>query len=75
MFFIRDCNDQVVGNPSGYRTISAALSQQNNPRSKAYRAICEAFDAREARYDATCMPVPLRRRNLCSVRLATDIEN
>lgn len=71
-FFIRDCNDTIVGNPQGYRTIRGAVAQQDSPRSKAYQAIRAAYDARVAYYDATCMPLPLRRRNLCSVRMAND---
>ena len=72
MFFIRDCNNNVVGNPSGYRTMRGALQQQNNPKSAAYRAIWAAFDAREAHYETTCMPLPLRCRNLSSVRMAGE---
>jgi hypothetical protein len=72
MFYIRDCNDTIVGNPAGYRTIRGAAAQQNNPRSKAYHAIRAAYDAREAWYQASCMPMQLRRRNLCSIRLQGD---
>lgn len=71
-FFIRDCNDEIVGNSAGYATIRGALQQQDSPRSKAYAAIRAAYDARIARYDATCMPLPLRRYNLASIRLAGD---
>lgn len=74
-FFIRDCNDNIVGNPKGYRTMRGADAQAYNPRKPAGRAIRDAFEAREAWYEASCMPLPLRRRNLSSIRLATDIEN
>ena len=73
-FFIRDCNDNIVGNPDGYKTMRGAQAQ-TSPRKPAGRAIRAAFDARDAWYEASCMPLPLRRRNLSSIRLATDIEN
>ena len=74
-FFIRDCNDNIVGNPDGYKTMRNAIAQQDNPRMPAYKAVRAAYEAREAWYELTCMPLPLRRRNLSSIRLATDIEN
>ena len=74
-FFIRDCNDNIVGNPKGYATMRGADAQAHNPRKPAGRAIRAAYEAREAWYEASCMPLPLRRRNLSSIRLATDIEN
>lgn len=73
-FFIRDCNDNIVGNPKGYATMRGAQAQANI-RKPAGRAIRDAYDARDAWYEASCMPLPLRRRNLSSIRLATDIEN
>lgn len=69
MFYIRDCNDQIVGNLAGYRTMRGAQAQHNNPRSSAARAIRQAFELRELWYERSCMPLPLRRRNLSSVRL------
>lgn len=72
MFFIRDCKDNIVGNPNGYRTMRGALQQQDCPKSSAYRAIWAAFDAREAHYETTCMPLPLRRRDLSSIRTAGE---
>lgn len=74
MFFIRDCNDAIVGNPDGYKTMRGAKAQ-TSPRKPAGRAIYAAYDAREAWYEFSCMPMPLRRRNLSSIRLASDIEN
>ena len=74
LFYIRDCNDNIVGNPNGYATMRGAQAQ-TNPRKPAGRAIRAAYDARDAWYEASCMPLPLRRRNLSSIRLATDIEN
>ena len=73
-FFIRDCNENIVGNPKGYATMRGAQAQ-TSPRKPAGRAIRDAFDARDAWYERSCMPLPLRRRNLSSIRLATDIEN
>lgn len=74
MFYIRDCNDTIVGNPKGYATMRGAQAQ-TSPRKPAGRAIRDAYEAREAWYERSCMPLPLRRRNLSSIRLATDIEN
>lgn len=72
-FFIRDCNDTIVGNPAGYATMRGAARQQDNPRAPAYRAIWAAYDARHAWYEQTCMPLPLRRRNISSIRLADNV--
>lgn len=72
MFFIRDCNDTIVGNPKGYATMRGATAQQKNPRSKAYRAIWTAYDARAVSYDNNRTPLEERRRNICSIRLQGD---
>lgn len=29
MFFIYDCNDNIIGNPKGYRTVRGASHQAN----------------------------------------------
>jgi hypothetical protein len=34
MYFILDCNDQIVGNAKGYRTFRGASAQVNNRGSK-----------------------------------------
>ena len=73
MFFIRDCNEQIVGNPKGYRTMRGASSVYNNHRSAAYKAIHAAFYAREDYYEKTCMPLPLRRRGISSIRLNEEV--
>lgn len=46
MFFIRDCNGKVVGNPRGYRTFRGATQQQDMRGSPAHRAIWDAFYAK-----------------------------
>lgn len=74
-FFIRDCNENIVGNPKGYATMRGAIAQQNRPGSPAYRAIWAAYDERMAGYALAGVPVEERRRNISSIRLATDIEN
>lgn len=48
MFYIRDCNDKIIGNPNGYRTMRGAQAQANNHRSPVYRAIWAAFDAQQS---------------------------
>ena len=49
MFYIFDCNDNIVGNPKGYRTIRGAQAQTNNHRSKIYCDLWAAFEAQSAR--------------------------
>ena len=72
MFFIRDCNETIVGNPKGYRTMRGALIQQNKPGSPAYKAIWAAYEERMAGYALAGTPPEERRRNICSVRLLND---
>lgn len=43
MYFIYDCNNQIVGNPKGYSTFKGAEQQQNSTYGKAYREIWEAY--------------------------------
>lgn len=43
-FFIRDCYDNIVGNPQGYATFKGASRQANSPRLPAGRAIWENFN-------------------------------
>lgn len=71
-FFIRDCNDTIVGNPEGYRTMRGACAAYKNSRAAAHKAVWAAFEAREAMYEATCMPMPLRRRGIVSIRRNGD---
>lgn len=49
MFYIFNCDGNIVGNPRGYRDIRQAIKQQNMKGSRAYNAIWEAFDARVKR--------------------------
>jgi hypothetical protein len=73
MFFIRDCNENIVGNAAGYKTMRGAEAQYANKRSPVYRAVWAAYDARVAMYEQTCMPLPMRRRNIVSIRLNEEI--
>lgn len=43
-YFIRDCKDNIVGNPKGYPTFRGADIQANSVGSKAYEAIWTAYD-------------------------------
>ena len=43
MYFIYDCNGNIVGNPKGYRTYNGAERQQNSKKSIAYKAIWDAY--------------------------------
>jgi hypothetical protein len=47
MYFIRDCNNKIVGNPNGYRTFEGAERQQNSYGTPAHRAIWDAVFDRE----------------------------
>lgn len=48
-FFIFDCNDRIVGNPSGYRTMRGAIQQANSRKAQAFRDIWAAYDAQDPR--------------------------
>lgn len=43
MFYIYDCQNRIVGNPKGYRTMNGALREARKKKSKAYRQIWQAF--------------------------------
>jgi hypothetical protein len=45
MFYIFDCNAQIVGNPKGYRTMRGAMQQASSPKSPVCRALWAAADA------------------------------
>jgi hypothetical protein len=69
MFFIRDCNDVIVGNPKGYATMRGAQAQQSRPTAPAHQAIWAAYYKREKAYDAAGVPKHERKRGICSIRL------
>lgn len=48
-FYIFDCNEQIIGNPSGYRTIKGALKQSKSR--KMQDVIWGVFEARENKKD------------------------
>lgn len=48
MFFIYDCNDNVIGNPKGYRTMRGAKQQVYSSRTKIHRQIWDAYYAKKA---------------------------
>lgn len=68
MFFIRDCNNQIVGNPKGYKTMRGAESQ-TSPRRATGRAIWAAVDARKAAEAAAGIPLEQRGTRICSIKL------
>jgi len=53
LYFIYDCNNNVVGNPKGYRTFKGADRQQNSRWSKAREAIWTAFEEKYGKHDST----------------------
>lgn len=69
LFFIRDCNDRIVGNQKGYPTFKGANAQVKIPGSPAYRAIWAAYDQRMTNYHFNCTGPDQRRRNISSIRL------
>ena len=68
VFFIRDCNDQIVGNPKGYATMRGAETQ-TSPRRPTGRAIWAAVNARKAADAAAGTPINLRGTRICSIKL------
>lgn len=46
-YFIRDCNNKIVGNKNGYKTFKGANTQANNHRMKINKMLWETFDNRE----------------------------
>lgn len=69
MFFIRDCNDKIIGNPAGYRTMRGAQAQTTNPRAAVFKTIWAAVDARDDVYETTRTPLDSRARAVFSIRL------
>lgn len=67
MFFIRNCNGQIVGNPKGYRTHAGAQQQAESKKSAVYERIWADFYANEDQNKA-------RGNNLIySIKLADSI--
>ena len=67
-FYIRDCNDQIVGNPKGYATMRGA-ELQTSPRRAIGQAIWAAVDARKAAEEAASTPLEKRGNRICSIKL------
>ena len=51
MYFIYDCNNNVVGNPKGYRTHKGAAMQATKFTAPASKALWAAYDARVNKND------------------------
>jgi hypothetical protein len=47
MYFIRDCNGQIVGNAKGYRTFRGANAQVNNRGSKIKNLLWARYTKKE----------------------------
>jgi hypothetical protein len=47
MYFIRDCNGQIVGNAKGYRTFRGASAQVNNRGSKIKNLVWARYTKKE----------------------------
>jgi hypothetical protein len=50
-FFIYDCEGNIAGNPSGYRTMRGALQQAESRHGKAYRHLWRTFYASQEKKD------------------------
>lgn len=46
MYFIRDCNDVIVGNSKGYRTFRGANQQAHSTRSKVWGELWARYYAK-----------------------------
>jgi hypothetical protein len=53
MFFIFDCNDQIVGNPKGYKTHKGAQTQCNLDKSKPTKTMALLWDRFHAKAQMT----------------------
>jgi hypothetical protein len=49
MYKIRDCEERLVGNPDGYKSLAMALSVMNRHNGKVYKALQAAMSERSAR--------------------------
>jgi hypothetical protein len=67
-FFIRDCNDNIVGNPKGYATMRGAQAQLSNWKSPAARAVLQAYAMQENDYIAKGINPEDRQRLYSSIR-------
>ncbi len=67
-FFIRDCHDQIVGNPAGYATFRGASRIESGKNSAVRHAIWDTFCARESQEIAAGIPKEERRRNISSIK-------
>jgi len=62
IYFIYDCNGQIVGNQNGYPTYRGASQQAFSTKSKAYAEIRAAYDAAKLANPAHC--------HVCKIKLA-----
>lgn len=66
-YFIRNCLNQVVGNPKGYPTHKGADRQANMKTSKAFADIWNTFNVESDKMDAK--GVPASGRLIYSIKL------
>lgn len=52
MYYIYDCNGEVIGNPKGYRTFRGANQQANSRWSKVYPKLWATYEKRKAQEPA-----------------------
>lgn len=45
MYYIYDCNNKIVGNPKGYKTMKAAQSALHNRKNKVYWDVESAYQS------------------------------
>lgn len=66
-YFIRDCLNQIVGNPKGYLTHKGAERQCNMTSSKVFGQIWNTFNTESDKQDA--QGVPASGRLIYSIKI------
>jgi hypothetical protein len=68
MFFIYDCNGDLVGNPKGYRTFIGASRVESGRNSKVRAQIWDTFTARRRQELAAGIPKENCSRGISSIK-------
>jgi hypothetical protein len=55
MHFIYDCNNQIVGNPKGYRTFRGADQQAHSTKTKVYGVLWSRYYAKRKEKPDWCL--------------------
>jgi hypothetical protein len=63
-YFIRDCNNDIVGNNKGYKTLKGANRQADIVDSKVFKQIYDAYDNRTNKANNLLLTVKQDNRKL-----------